>query len=242
LECFDIHGTIVGEYYAAKTNKKVKFIYIGHDVWDGMSKSVHGLCIFFISPLLLRLVGLPVAILRCLGHSAKSVCDPSLRALKRYVPTRFGPPYSISALLTHSFDFFRIGVSQEDIRRPVNATTSSALCAGRLIVGDNPDGESGSCGMHTTELAVNHAAGYIVRKKRRTIVDENPDCLEFRQKMRLLGTLFGGDHKNKAMWDDFKTVAFDFVAGSPLQASHLCPRTAPGALPEVWPEAGGACR
>lgn len=63
--------------------RTVPFIYIGHDIWDGKSKSVLGLCIFFVSPLLKQLVKLPVAILRSEGHTSDQVAQQSLEALKR---------------------------------------------------------------------------------------------------------------------------------------------------------------
>lgn len=68
---------------SAGTGRNVPFIYIGHDIWDGKSKSVLGLCVFFVSPLLKQLVKIPVAILRSEGHTSDEVAEQSLEALLR---------------------------------------------------------------------------------------------------------------------------------------------------------------
>jgi hypothetical protein len=67
----------------AAGGRTVPFIYIGHDIWDGKAKSVLGLCIFFISPLLKQLVKIPVALLRSEGHTSDQVAEQSLAALHR---------------------------------------------------------------------------------------------------------------------------------------------------------------
>jgi hypothetical protein len=71
------------EYFARFTKKRVPFIYVGHDIWDGKNKSVLGLCLFIASPLLERLVILPVAMLRNRGKDSVSIANQALQALKR---------------------------------------------------------------------------------------------------------------------------------------------------------------
>ena len=47
-------------------------------------------------------------------------------------------------------------ITQQELFRPVNDTTASALLMGRLIVGCN---DPGTCGMHKCELITKHAMG-----------------------------------------------------------------------------------
>jgi type III secretory pathway component EscS len=74
-------------YFKRLTAKTVPFIYVGHDIWDGKSKSVLGLCVFFVSPLLKEMIAIPVGILRNLGKTATQIAQQSLSALERYVKT-----------------------------------------------------------------------------------------------------------------------------------------------------------
>jgi hypothetical protein len=102
----------------------------------------------------------------------------------------------------------RLSLTQSDLRKPVNDTTSSALAAGRLICGDNSM-ENGSCGMHETELAVNHAAGFVIRKKRNEgIVDSFPACDDFRKRAKEISKYFV-DGKSKARWDKYEKFCYD---------------------------------
>ena len=72
-------------FFRLFTQKAVPFIYIGHDIWDGKNKSVLGICLFFVSPLLQKMVMLPVGIVRSFGKKAKDVADLTMKALSRYV-------------------------------------------------------------------------------------------------------------------------------------------------------------
>jgi hypothetical protein len=72
-------------YFSNVANKSIPSIYIGHDIWDGRNKSVLGLCIFIISPLLEKMATVPVGILRSYGKSAQAVASHTLLALKRYL-------------------------------------------------------------------------------------------------------------------------------------------------------------
>jgi hypothetical protein len=70
-------------FYRGVTKHQVPFLYIGHDIWDGKKKSILGLCLFFISPVLKELVTVPIGILRSRGKSAIEVSEQSVDALKR---------------------------------------------------------------------------------------------------------------------------------------------------------------
>jgi hypothetical protein len=70
-------------YFRRFTTKTVPCIYIGHDMWDGKNKSVLGLCIFIVSPLLKEMVVIPVALQRSSGKDAADVAKQALAALER---------------------------------------------------------------------------------------------------------------------------------------------------------------
>ena len=71
--------------------------------------------------------------------------------------------------------------TQQDLFRPVNDTTASALLMGRLIVGCN---DSGTCGMHMCELITKHAMGQVTRKCNKQVVDSFPEMEMFRSNIR----------------------------------------------------------
>jgi hAT family C-terminal dimerisation region len=62
----------------------------------------------------------------------------------------------------------------------MNDTANTALKAGRLLVGTN-DSEDRLCGMHVFELVINHASGFVQRRKAGEVSDEFPECKDLMQ-------------------------------------------------------------
>ena len=79
-------------------------------------------------------------------------------------------------------------ITQQDLFRPVNDTTASALLAGRLIVGCN---DPGTCGMHKCESITKHAMEQVTRKCNKLVVESFPERRCSDQKSGSLHHLYG---------------------------------------------------
>ena len=71
------------QFFKQLTDRPVPFLYIGHDLWDGKNKNVLGLCIFMVSPILKRMVAIPVGIRRSYTKKAMAVSAQALKALQQ---------------------------------------------------------------------------------------------------------------------------------------------------------------
>lgn len=75
----------------------------------------------------------------------------------------------------------------EDLFRGINDTTSSAKATG--LIDDQNRGtviKGQSCNMHAQELVVTHTLGLQKRSKNNAIIDESPDSLKQKDKVKLL--------------------------------------------------------
>ena len=97
----------------------------------------------------------------------------------------------------------------------MNDTATAALKAGRLLVGTN-DAEDRLCGMHVVELVINHASGYIERKKKKVVVDSFPECLALKDKVRAMAKQFA-DRKAKGRIEKFNAFCDKHMAFTPIK-------------------------
>lgn len=175
----------VREYHKITTGKPVAppFIYIAHDIWDGRRRCILGLSVFFSDPVYGSCLQIPLGFVVSKGKTATVVAEQSQSILQRY------------------------GIFVSDLLKPINDTTNSALAAGRLIVGGGIDGmtESGSCDMHKGSLVVNHASGFLVRKKKKAVVDSFPECVDFRNKVRQM-VQYVCDQKSKDRFKRYSAI------------------------------------
>ena len=161
----------VKHFYKESTGKAQGFICVCHDLWDGKFRELLGLSITFIDPLSMELFLIPVGLITAKGKRAAIVSEQSLSILAGF------------------------SISQEDLFRPINDTTNSALAAGREIVGTD---ENGGCGMHEAELIIKHATGQVERRCNRTVTDHFRNCEGLRKKSRkMISWIVSPQFKNR---------------------------------------------
>jgi hypothetical protein len=99
----------------------------------------------------------------------------------------------ISNLTDRVFEIF--GITQADLKVPINDNTASAVAAGREIVGNGIDGY---CAMHKLELITGHAVGIKKRSRKKVIFDSFPEAEEiWKAFKKMVGWLLSGHNKHR---------------------------------------------
>jgi hAT family C-terminal dimerisation region len=134
--------------------KRIPFIVVSHDIWDSKAKEVLGVSIFFYSPAWQRNFCIPIGLEVVEDKTSDGTAAKTIELLEL------------------------VGVEPDDIFRGTNDTTNSALKTSRILA----HGEEGTCAMHETQLAFDHAIGRKTRSKNNVIVDSFPECEAVRLK------------------------------------------------------------
>ena len=134
----------IREWYVQKTGRRVRFISVSHDVWDGKRKKINGVSLFFVHPETLEVYRIPIGLAPPLGADAQKLFRTCKEALDR------------------------VGVEEEDIFRPVNDNCATAKKTGRLLLCDGDEEEQqeqpdGSCDMHFGNLYTGLALSLVTR-------------------------------------------------------------------------------
>ena len=116
------------DWYAERTGRRVRFISVSHDVWDGKRKKINGVSLFFVHPETLQVYRIPIGLAPPLGADSQKLFQTCKGALDR------------------------VNVEEEDIFRPVNDNCATAKKTGRLLLCDGDEEEqeeqpNGSCDM-----------------------------------------------------------------------------------------------
>ena len=127
--------------------QSVPFVTCCHDIWQAKNHDVLGVTIMFTDPRNCVVYKIPIGLAECHGHAATDVAN-----------------------LTDSL-LLSVGLSTADLCAAVNDNTSSAVLAGKYIIG-NPD-KTGKCDMHKAELVLKHATGLVQRYQNRILIDSN---------------------------------------------------------------------
>ena len=97
----------------------------------------------------------------------------------------------------------------------MNDTATPALQAGRLLVGTNTS-ENHLCEMHVMELVINHACGFIERRKGGRVSDSFPPCNKLKNRVRICAMQFGNRRK-KGRVDHFKAFCLKTLGYVPIK-------------------------
>lgn len=148
------------------------FLYISHDIYDSQREELLGVSVHFFIPQTWTQVKLPLGLQSSLkSKKAEDVADVTNKILQRY------------------------GIVTSDIFRGVSDNTNAAVLASHYIAGGRKaDGETSTCGMHASELAMKHALGLVTRTKDHRVTDEFPEGLALAKKV----------HKNNSYLMDKK--------------------------------------
>ena len=98
----------IRNWYKENTGAERPFISVAHDVWDGKSKKINGLVLFFMDPITGEVYRIPIALMPPIGKKSIELRDTCMLGLDRY------------------------GIEIADLWRAVNDTTSASVKAGRL--------------------------------------------------------------------------------------------------------------
>jgi hypothetical protein len=111
--------------------------------------------------------------------------------------------------------YYRFKIDKKDLRRQMNDTATPALKAGRLLVGTNTT-ENRLCGMHVMELVINHASGFIDRRKGGRVSDSFPACNELKNRVRICAMQFA-NRKAKGRIEKFNAFCKKSLGYLPIK-------------------------
>ena len=88
--------------------KRQQFVCVATDVWDGKSRKINGITIFFVNPFTMSVVSIPIALTPPLWETALSLCKTCMLGLDQ------------------------VGLEMQDMFRAVNDNCATAIKAGNL--------------------------------------------------------------------------------------------------------------
>lgn len=173
----DLLGKI-RQFYVDRTGKRMAFIGVGHDVWDGKRKQINGITLFFIDPTDMVMYRIPIALLKPIGKSAIELSRTNMHGLERY------------------------GIDMDDLYRSVNDNCTTAVAAGVFtLVGadekaDTTDVPRGKCDMHKAHLMAGLAVTLVKRTSGGKVINRwKPFHKLYNKTIKMAKWIFGAKNK-----------------------------------------------
>ena len=154
-------GNNIRTTFEVLCGQRIRFASIAHDVWQGCKKDILGITLMLVDPRNCNVYKVPVGLVETKGHSARQIANHTENILNQ------------------------VGFTQLDLAASINDNTNSAVLAGKYITGM---AVGGKCDMHRAELIMKHATGQAVRRRGRTVVDENPAFIKIYKKFHIFAS------------------------------------------------------
>jgi hypothetical protein len=158
------------KYFLEATIKCIPRLCVSHDIWESKNGHWIGFTLFMVDVTQWEMLSFPIGFKRSKGKKAAEVYEQVLETIKRYaIKNRIVLTFFIHNIFSL---IFRYNISLNDIYRALSDNTTSAVSASKMIIDKiGSSTQKVYCMMHTIDLAVKHALGICVRKKRKSLMN-----------------------------------------------------------------------